>query len=165
MEPIKTLLLLFIAVMAISRLAGQHAARAGAALLMVSVAINLLIGAIYACSLLPATAVKKATETIGKMLAMFALLVFVSGVAGKFAAKAGVLLICAGAAMTLFSIAAFILALIDPKGLKRAVAAMSQLMVFMALIVAVSGFARKVKTGPFIAIATALGILMISLFR
>ena len=163
MEPIKTLLLLFIAVMAISRLAGQHAARAGAALLMVSVAINLLIGAIYACSLLPATAVKKATETIGKMLAMFALLVFVSGVAGKFAAKAGVLLICAGAAMTLFSIAAFILALIDPKGLKRAVAAMSQLMVFMALIVAVSGFARKVKTGPFIAIATALGILMISL--
>lgn len=163
MEPIKTLLLLFIAVMAISRLAGQHAARAGAALLMVSVAINLLIGAIYACSLLPATAVKKATETIGKMLAMFALLVFVSGVAGEFAAKAGVLLICAGAAMTLFSIAAFILALIDPKGLKRAVAAMSQLMVFMALIVAVSGFARRVKAGPFIAIATALGILMISL--
>ena len=163
MEPIKTLLLLFIAVMAISRLAGQHAARAGAAILMVSVAINLLIGAIYACSLLPATAVKKATETIGKMLAMFALLVFVSGVAGEFAAKAGVLLICAGAAMTLFSIAAFILALIDPKGLKRAVAAMSQLMVFMALIVAVSGFARRVKAGPFIAIATALGILMISL--
>lgn len=163
MEPIKTLLLLFIAVMAISRLAGQHAARAGAAILMVSVAINLLIGAIYACSLLPATAVKKATETIGKMLAMFALLIFVSGVAGEFAAKAGVLLICAGAAMTLFSIAAFILALIDPKGLKRAVAAMSQLMVFMALIVAVSGFARRVKAGPFIAIATALGILMISL--
>ena len=163
MEPIKTLLLLFIAVMAISRLAGEHAAKAGAAILMVSVAINLLIGAIYACSLLPATAVKKATETIGKMLAMFALLVFVSGVAGEFAAKAGVLLICAGAAMTLFSIAAFILALIDPKGLKRAVAAMSQLMVFMALIVAVSGFARRVKPGPFIAIATALGILMISL--
>lgn len=163
MEPIKTLLLLFIAVMAISRLAGQHAAKAGAAILMVSIAINLLIGAIYACSLLPATAVKKATETIGKMLAMFALLVFVSGVAGEFAAKAGVLLICAGAAMTLFSIAAFILALIDPKGLKRAVEAMSQLMVFMALIVAVSGFARRVKAGPFIAIATALGILMISL--
>lgn len=163
MEPIKTLLLLFIAVMAISRLAGQHAAKAGAAILMVSVAINLLIGAIYACSLLPATAVKKATETIGKMLAMFALLIFVSGVAGEFAAKAGVLLICAGAAMTLFSVAAFILSLIDPKGLKRAVAAMSQLMVFMALIVAVSGFARRVNAGPFIAIATALGILMISL--
>lgn len=163
MEPIKTLLLLFIAVMAISRLAGQHAAKAGAAILMVSVAINLLIGAIYACSLLPATAIKKATETIGKMLAMFALLIFVSGVAGEFAAKAGVLLICAGAAMTLFSVAAFILSLIDPKGLKRAVAAMSQLMVFMALIVAVSGFARRVKAGPFIAIATALGILMISL--
>ena len=163
MEPIKTLLLLFIAVMAISRLAGEHAAKAGAAILMVSVAINLLIGAIYACSLLPASAVKKSTEVIGKILAMFALLIFVSGVAGEFAAKAGVLLICAGAAMTLFSVAAFILSLIDPKGLKRAVAAMSQLMVFMALIVAVSGFARRVNAGPFIAIATALGILMISL--
>ena len=163
MEPIKTLLLLFIAVMAISRLAGEHAAKAGAAILMVSVAINLLIGAIYACSLLPASAVKKSTEVIGKILAMFALLVFVSGVAGEFAGKAGVLLICAGAAMVLFSIVAFILSIIDPKGLKSAVNAMSQLMVFMSILVAASGFARRVKPGPFIAIATALGILMIAL--
>lgn len=163
MEPIKTLLLLFIAVMAISRLAGEHAAKAGAAILMVSVAINLLIGAIYACSLLPASAVKKSTEVIGKILAMFALLIFVSGVAGEFANKAGVLLICAGAAMVLFSIVAFILSIIDPKGLKSAVNAMSQLMVFMSILVAASGFARRVKPGPFIAIATALGILMIAL--
>lgn len=163
MEPIKTLLLLFIAVMAISRLAGEHAAKAGAAILMVSVAINLLIGAIYACSLLPASAVKKSTEVIGKILAMFALLIFVSGVAGEFAGKAGVLLICAGAAMVLFSIVAFILSIIDPKGLKSAVNAMSQLMVFMSILVAASGFARRVKPGPFIAIATALGILMIAL--
>lgn len=163
MEPIKTLLLLFIAVMAISRLAGEHAAKAGAAILMVSVAINLLIGAIYACSLLPASAVKKSTEVIGKILAMFALLIFVSGVAGEFAGKAGVLLICAGAAMVLFSIVAFILSIIDPKGLKSAVNAMSQLMIFMSILVAASGFARRVKPGPFIAIATALGILMLAL--
>lgn len=163
MEPIKTLLLLFIATMIVSRLAGEHAAKAGAAILMISVAVNLLIGAIYACSLLPASAVKKATETIGKILAMFALLIFVSGVAGEFAGKAGVLLICAGAAMVLFSIVAFILSMVKPAGLKRAVAAMSQIMVFMALIVAASGFARRVKPGPFIAIATALGILMVTL--
>lgn len=163
MGPIKTLLLMFIGVMIISRMAGKNAAQAGKAILMISVAINLLIGAIYACALLPANAVKKATETIGKILAMFALLIFVSGVAGEFASKAGVLLICAGAAMMLFSIVAFILALIDPAGLKRAVAAMSQLMVFMAIIVAATGLAKRVNPKPLIVITTALGILLIAL--
>lgn len=163
MGPIKTLLLMFIGVMVISRMAGKNAAQAGTAILMISVAINLLIGAIYACALLPANAVKKATETIGKILAMFALLIFVSGVAGEFANKAGVLLICAGAAMVLFSIVAFILALVDPTGLKRAVAAMSQLMVFMAIIVAATGLAKRVNPKPLIVITTALGILLIAL--
>ena len=163
LEPLKEILYLFMGIMAASALAGANAAKAGIGVLAMSASIYVLLGAFKLFAAMEASELEKAKNAISQMLIVFGIVTALSNFAGKYAAKAGVMLLLMAGAMVALTAVAVILSHIDAAGLNKAVGAMSIIMTIMGLLVACTGFAQGVSAGPFVAIAVTLGILMIAL--
>lgn len=71
------------ALIAVSKLAGEHARKAGTMLLMVSVALTLLTGVMWALSLIPTEGLTKAAIVVSGLMLVFGYLIAMT----KFAAK------------------------------------------------------------------------------
>ena len=153
---------MFAILMAASKLAGKHAAQGGvgiflmsAALIEIAIAMKLLAG-------FSASELRKGTEAIIGIFAAFAIVIAASKLAGKYAARAGVMILAMSTAMILLAGAIWILSTLDPAGLDRGVKAIEGIIKCFALLIAASGLASKATT-TIVVIAVAVGMLAIAI--
>lgn len=164
-DDIAIILGMFAAVMLASRLAGNHAAKAGFALLAISSALILVGVAIKVLGSISPSSMSKATDTITQILAMFALLTVASAFAGTNAAKAGVMLMAMSVSLIIISGAILLLSKIaqnNGDGLKAATDCILQLMGMFAVIALVSAVAKNAM-GTIISIGIVLGLLTVAI--
>lgn len=133
-----------------------YAARAGAAILMISVAMNLFAIAIKKMSEIEMSDLAKSAAVVSEMMVVFSLVVAVTRYAGQHAHKAGAAILAMSAAMLLLTGSIAIMSKLDPAGLARATIAINSIMAMFALIVAATSLAKNAsQTIKYMAIAIA----------
>lgn len=149
---------LFIALIAVSKLAGKDAAKAGTLFILTSIAMSILVGVVKKAASLSPEEVDKGTDFIIAAGVMFGALMMVSKLVGQNAAKAGAMFIGVGVAMLLLAASIRVISDVPVEDLKKATIAIGALMLVMSVMMAASGLARNAK-GTMIALAVAVAIL------
>lgn len=149
---------LFIALIAVSKLAGKDAAKAGTLFILTSIAMSILVGVVKKAASLSPEEVDKGTDFIIAAGVMFGALMMVSKLAGQNAAKAGAMFIGVGVAMLLLAASIRVISDVPVEDLKKATIAIGALMLVMSVMMAASGLARNAK-GTMIALVVAVAIL------
>ncbi len=152
----------FAALMIASKFAGDNAAKAGVGILAMSAALLLVAGTIKILATVDNGDLKKATDTIGKVLLLFAAVVVTSKFAGDNAVKAGAMLALMSGALLILSGAIVILSHITPDGLNQALKAIVTLELMFAGLIAVSYLAKDCKS-TLVIISSTIGLLAIAL--
>ena len=134
--------LLFSGLIAVSKLAGNNAAKAGSMLMMMSVALLVAVGVIKQAAKLSAEDIVKGIGVIALLGVLFAGLVAISHFAGQHAVKAGAMLLMMAGALVVMTAVMYILSQFDPSGLKRALGAMAVLETCLAGLIAVTALAK-----------------------
>ena len=151
--------LVFSALIAVSALAGQNAAKAGLMLGLMSGAFLAMALVIRIVASLDTNGIKKGIAAITAIGAVFAGLIAVSKFAGKYAIRAGVMLVSMSAAMLLLTGIIFLISKMDPDGLKRGVIVVSILEVLFAGLIVASHWAADCKS-TMIGMAIVIGIMV-----
>ena len=142
---IGSLELLMIALIGVSKLAGQHAAKAGTMLLLMSLSFGIMIRVIKQASELDGFALDKGLGAIAAIGTVFAALIAVSRLAGNNAVKAGAMLLMMSGAILILTGVMFLLSLLDPSDMGRALAAIVVLEACFAGLIAVTKLAKATK--------------------
>ena len=129
------ILVVFGLIVALSNLAGQHAIRAGAMILLMSGAMVILTGVITVLSHLDGSKLQNAVNAITQLMIVFGFVVALSGFAKDV--QATVLQISIAIAVLATAIAA--LTLVDQANLRNATLALSGIMAVFALLMAITG--------------------------
>jgi tape measure domain-containing protein len=129
---------LFAAIIAVSKLAGEHATKAGAMLLAMSGAMLVLTGVIYLLSKMDPSGVGRALGVIVVLGILFGGLIAVTKIAKNCV---GTMIALTTAVVLLGGIVA-LLTMLDPAGLQRASMAMGMVITTFALLVAATKFAQ-----------------------
>ena len=116
---ISVLGLMFGALIAISKLAGENVKKAGGMMLMMSVALLIMVRVIKQMSELKADGLSRAYKVIITLEALFAALILVSKFAGEHATKAGAMLLMMAGALLAVSAVIHILAGLKEDGVKK----------------------------------------------
>lgn len=164
-EDIALILAMIAAVMLASRLAGNNTLKAGVALFSISAALVIVGAAIKVLASISPSDMAKGTEVITQILAMFALITVASSLAGKNAAKAGLMLMEMSAALLIISGSIFILSKIasnNEAGLEKAADVIYQMIFMFGVIIVASHWAQKAM-GTLIVIGVVLGLLTVAL--
>ena len=151
--------LVFSALIAVSALAGQNAAKAGLMLGLMSGAFLAMALVIRIVASLDTNGLKKGIAAITAIGTVFAGLIAVSKFAGKYAIRAGVMLVSMSAAMLLLTGIIFLISKMDPDGLKRGVIVVSILQVLFAGLIVASHWAADCKD-TMIGMAIVIGIMV-----
>lgn len=144
--------------MVASKLAGEHAAKAGRMLLSVSLALNIMVFAIKGLGSLDPSLVLSATGALTLILGFFAILTGASKLAGENAHKAGLMFLEASAAITLLTLAIQVLGRIPDDELVKGVGAVSVLIGMFSLMTALSRSADYAKK-TIITVTVVMGLL------
>lgn len=144
--------------MAASKLAGQHAAKAGVMILAVSVALNLMVVAIKGLGKLDPSLLANATNSLVAMMAMFGIMTAFSKLAGANAHKAGLMFLEAAAAITLLTLAIQVLGKMETNELVKGTGAIVALIAAFSLMTALSRSADYAKK-TIITVTVVLGLL------
>lgn len=128
----------FAGIVAVSKFAGQHAAKAGVMLLAMSGAILILTVVVFALSKLDPAGLENAMYVIATIGVMFAMLIVATSVAQECKGT----IIALSIAVAVLSAAIAVLSLIDPSGLWNAVGAIGVLMAIFAGLIAVTAIAK-----------------------
>ncbi len=152
----------FAALMVASKFAGTNAAKAGVGILAMSAALLLIAGTIKILATIDNEDLKKATDTIGKVLLLFAAVVVASNFAGTNAVKAGAMLVLMSGALLILAGVIVILKHLTPDGLDQALKTIATLEIMFAGLIAVSYLAKDCKS-TLIIISTTIGLLAIAL--
>ena len=156
---------MFAMLMAVSRLAGANAAKAGLGIMAMSASLILIITAMKMLSKMDGDDLARSLAAISTLLLVFGAVVALSKSAGEYAAKAGLMLLAMSGALVILAGVIVVLSHVKPDGLARALGAITVLeLVFGALIVMTryAGDAKKVKD-TLIVLSVALGIIAITL--
>ena len=156
---------MFTLLMAVSRLAGANAAKAGFGIMAMSASLILIITAMKMLSKMNGDDLARSLAAISTLLLVFGAVVALSKLSGQYAAKAGLMLLTMSGALVILAGVIVVLSHVKPDGLARALGAITVLeLVFGALIVMTryAGDAKKVM-GTLIVLSVALGILAITL--
>lgn len=153
---------MFAGLMAASKLAGKYAASAGAGIFLMSTSLITLAIGMRMLAKLSASELRKGTEAIIGIFAAFAIVVAASKFAGKYAARAGIMIGAMSASLILLAGAIWILSTLDPDGLDRGVKAIEGIIACFALLIAASGLASK-STSVIVTITIAVGMLAIAI--
>ena len=153
--------LLFLAVIAVSKLAGQHASKAGSMMLKMSVAIGLMTGAVKEASRLSYAEVEKGIKVVGAIELLFAAVIAVSKLAGQHSSKAGSMLLKMSGAILALTGAIFLLSKMDDDGVDRAVGVIAILETLFAGLIAVSRIAGDSKS-TILTITTSILLLIVA---
>lgn len=154
--------LLFAAIIKVSDEAGKHSARAGIMILGVAAALMITVEAIKKIVNIDQYDLKKAINTIAILELLFMGIISISGLAGQYAVRAGVMLLAMSASLLILAGAIVILSKIDSSGLKRAVTAVAILELLFAGIIAASYLAKDC-TKSLAVITVALTLLSVAL--
>lgn len=165
LKKIGILLLAFMGVMIALRLAGSHAAGAGAAIFLMTISVGLLIPVIVMLAALPVSMVKKASKTLAMIFGVFGLLMAFTAFAGANAHKAAVTILAMSVALIPIAAVVAILGYLDESAVKQGTACISALIAMMSILVLASSTTGK-STKSIIALTvmvTMLGGLLIAL--
>lgn len=152
------------ALMLITRLAGKNAKSAGAGILMMAVAINLIIHAVKQMGKMSKGSLNKAIDAISKMFLVFGAVMALSKFAGENAAKAGVMILAMSGAMVAIALVAYTMSKIEPAGLDRAMDAIVKMEACFAALILVSKFAGRADNvkATIVTLTAAIAVMAIS---
>ena len=145
---------LFAQIIAVSMFAGKYAWRAGAMLLAMSLALFIMTSVIKQIAKIKMGDITKGLAVVAAMEVLFAGIIAVSKLAGKYSVRAGIMLLLMSGALVVLTGVIYILSKIDPKGLNRAVAVITTLGVVFAMLIGVTHFAKDCKTNLIIMLVT-----------
>lgn len=154
--------LLFAGIIAVSRLGGANASKAGGMLLKMSIALIIMIGVIKLASMLEIGEVVKGIVVVGAVMILFAGIIAVSTFAGQNAAKAGIMLLLMSVSILILVEVIKMISQLDGGAIAKGLAVITVLEVLFAALIYASMFAGKnaAKAGVMlILMATALLIL------
>lgn len=126
--------------------AGTNAAKAGVAVLAMSVAIRVIAKGIQDLADLNSATVAKAGKTIKGILLVFTLITGMTKFAGPNGAKAGLAILQMSLAIDLLVPAIWALGSMDPEKVQRGVGAISQVMLAFGVMVILTRFAGQAKS-------------------
>lgn len=158
---------LFITVIAVSKLAGEHGSKAGSMIFKMAIAFAVMVGVIKLISKLDDDEIMRGIGVMAAMEVLFISVIAVSRIAGQNASKAGSMLFKMSAALLILAGVMFILSLIKPDGLARALGAISVLEALFIGLIGVTAIAKDSKdmsavlTRMIITIALLVGSLVI----
>ena len=155
----------FAGIMAASKLAGANAAKAGVGILAMSAALLLLVPAIKGLGNIDPLDMERASDAIAKLLLVFAAVTAASKFAGENAAKAGAMLLMMSGALVILSAVMVLLSHIEPEGLDRALAAVTQLELVFGALIAVTGLMKDGKEikSTLVLLSVSLGLMAAAL--
>lgn len=153
---------MFAVLMAASHLAGKNAAKAGAGIIMMSLALVLIIQVVKQLAGIDQSSLTASLTTVSIVMLLFAGIIAVSALAGNNAAKAGAMLLMMAGAITILAVVIAILSRLDPDGLTRAVVAIAALSACFAVLIGITALAKNC-TATLIALTIAIGILAVAL--
>ena len=156
---------MFIILMAVSRLAGANAAKAGLGIMAMSASLILIITAMKMLSKMDGDDLARSLVAISTLLLVFGAVVALSKFSGQYAAKAGLMLLAMSGALVILAGVIVVLSHVKPDGLARALGAITVLEVVFAVLIVLTRFAgdaEKVKD-TLIVLSVAIGIMAITL--
>ena len=151
--------LVFTALIAVSKLAGQNAGKAGAMLLMISGAFLIMAAVIKVISSLSMGDIAKGLLVVTAIGVLFAALIAMSEIAGKNASKAGSMLLKMSIALLTLTGALFLLSKMDSSGLGKALGIVTLLEVLFGGLIAVTKLAQNCEK-TLITITVAITLLI-----
>ena len=156
--------LLFTALIAVSKLAGQHATKAGTMILMASAGLLMIVKSIKQISQMDDGDIKKSLGVIATVGLIFAALIEVSKYAGQHAARAGTMLLAMSGALLILTGVMFVLSKFDADNLKQSLTAVTVLITLMGGLIAVSKLAEHVKAGPLVTLVASVAVLTMAAY-
>ena len=154
--------LLIVGLIAISKLGGANADKAGSMIMKIGAALLLIVVTMKIIAGMSVDDLKKGLTMIGVLSVLITALIAVSNLSGEHADKAGTMIMKIGVAFLLLAAAMAIISLLDPDGLKQALAAISVVSACFAGLIAVSALAKDAKS-TIIALSIAIGVLAIAI--
>lgn len=143
---ITTFELLIMALIAVSKLAGEHASKAGGMLLKMSIALLIMVGVIKLAAGLDESEVRKGLAVVAAIELLFAAIIAVSWLAGANAAKAGTMLLMMSGALAITLSVVKQASSMDEGDIKKGLAVVAALEILFAAVIAVSRLAGQNAT-------------------
>ena len=154
--------LLIVGLIAISKLGGANADKAGSMIMKIGAALLLIVVTMKIIAGMSVDDFKKGLTMIGVLSVLITALIAVSKLSGEHADKAGSMIMKIGVAFLLLAAAMAIISLLDPDGLKQAIAAISVVSACFAGLIAVSALAKDAKS-TIIALSVAVAVLAVAI--
>ena len=155
---IGTVGILFTALIAVTKLAGANAGKAGGMLLLMSLSLAIIVQVVKQIVKLDDKDLIKGVGVVAILELFFAGLIAVSYFAGQHAVKAGAMLLLMSGALIILTGVLFVLSKIEPSGLYTALGVVAVLELLFAALIAATGKAQKV-TGTLIVLTVAVALL------
>jgi tape measure domain-containing protein len=140
---IATVTVLFMGILAVSRIAGEGSNAAGSALIKMSAAILILVMAVGLLSMLKPENINKGLTTIIKLELIFAALIAATHFAGPEADKVGGMLMKISISLLILTGVIFILGLLNPKNVAKALGVIGILGGVFAALIVVTKYAQN----------------------
>ena len=153
---------LIVGLIAISKLGGENADKAGSMIMKIGAALLLIVVTMKIIAGMSVDDFKKGLTIISVLSVLITALIAVSNLSGEHADKAGSMIMKIGVAFLLLVAAMAIISLLDPDGLKQALAAISVVSACFAGLIAVSALAKDTKS-TIIALSIAIGVLAVAI--
>lgn len=161
-DVIKKVGTLFLAFVALSKLTGEHASKAGSMLFKMSLAIGILALTMKLIATISEDDINRGLGVILKMELLFAVIIAASYLAGENASKAGTMLLKMSAAILIIVAAIALLSLLHPDDVIRGTACISALIGMFALLIASTHLVKDAKANLII-MAVVIGELIASI--
>lgn len=165
LENFRGVLFAFVGLMALTQLAGANAGKAGAMIFAIGASILMIVAAIKILEGISSRGIAKGIIVLSTIMAFFTLLIKVSASAGQNAAKAGVMLLAASAAILILIGCIALIGLLNEDQLVRGVAVITALGLILAGLMYVSKYAASTKESmkTIIALTVAVGVMAIAI--
>jgi tape measure domain-containing protein len=154
--------LLFIGLAAVTRLAGENAAKAGGGMILMSGALFIVVQVVKQAAKLENGEIERGLAVVGALEILFMGLIAVSKLAGENAAKAGTMLLLMSGALLILTGVMFLISQMEPSGLYRALGVVAALEVLFMGLIAVTHLAQDCK-GTLIVLTVVVALLTAAL--
>jgi tape measure domain-containing protein len=158
---------LFAGVIALSKIAGAHASKAGSMLLKMSIAMGIMVGVIKIASMLDYDEVNKALKIMGLVGILFTAFIAVSKFAGEHSSRAGSMIMKLGISLSSIAMAMKLIGKLTPEEIEKGIDVISKMGLLFAGLIAISKLSGQhaVKAGGMlIMISGALLIVSAAMF-
>lgn len=152
----------FATIMIASSFAGKYAASAGIGILAMSTALMLISLNLKLLSGMDKYDLQKASDTVAKIMLVFAAVVAASKFAGKNGIQAGIMIGMMSGAILLLTGSITILSHMQEEDLNKAIKIIGKVMLMFSVLIAATGLAKDCKSN-LIVMAVTLGLLTVAL--